>query len=178
MSFANPFGQAKDAAAQYVTDLIGRLEGRDPTEVMAGQVAELRALVAGVPDEVLETPEAPGKWSAKDVIVHLFDSEVVYGYRMRYIVAQPGGEIAGYDQDRWVSSLHYHKAPLDLTLQALDVLRRWNLAWIDTLSADERARWGEHSERGEESIDRIIQLLGAHDLVHRDQIARILKAVG
>jgi hypothetical protein len=96
---------------------------------------------------------------------------------MRFIVAEPQKDVAAYDQDQWARSLHYDEAPLGLTLDVLDTLGRWNLGWIATLSEEKRSRWGNHGERGQESIERILQLLAAHDLVHRAQIARILTAV-
>ena len=176
MTFTNPYGDARATSAAYVTALIGRLGDRDPFEVMATTPAALRSRLEGVSRERLIQPEAPGKWSALGVLVHLLDSEVVYGYRMRFIVAQPEQPIAGYDQDQWNRTLHGHQADVGLTLDAIDVLRRWTLQWIATLSDEERARWGDHSERGRESVDRIIRLLGAHDLVHLDQIDRILQA--
>jgi len=44
--------------------------------------------------------------------------------------------------------------------------------------AKERARIGRHSERGEESMDLMLRLMAAHDLVHRRQIERVLGTVG
>ena len=177
MSFSNPFGSSGDAIKEYVASLIARLDGRDPGKVMQGTPGALRELLSSVSAGDLMTPEAPGKWSAKGVLVHLLDSEVVYGYRMRFIVAQPEQDIAGYDQDQWARALRYEDAPRDLTLDAFGLLRRWNLGWLDSLNDDERARWGNHSERGHESVDHIVKLLAAHDLVHLAQIRRILATV-
>jgi hypothetical protein len=71
--------QADATPADYATALIQRLAGRDPIELMHAHAGLLRELVAGVPGDVLTRPEAPGKWSVLDVLVHLLDSEGVYG---------------------------------------------------------------------------------------------------
>jgi len=92
-------------------------------------------------------------------------------------VAQPEGQIAGYDQERWLRALRYREAQVDPALEALTALRHWNLTWIRTLGDEEKARWGTHSERGVESVGHLIRLLAAHDMVHRTQIKRILTAV-
>ena len=178
MSFSNPAGSDSDANAKYVSSLLALLNDRDPIAVMNGTPGALKELVSGIDDEIVRTREAPGKWSAAEVVVHLLDSEVVYGYRMRSIVAEPEQDIAGYDQDRWTTELRNNEAPLDSTLEAMTALRRWNMGWLATLSDAEKARWGNHAERGRESIAHIVNLLGAHDLVHLAQIKRILTSLG
>ena len=150
----------------------------DPVAYLEELPAALRAVVATVPEDLLQIPEAPDKWSVKDVIGHLLDSEVVYGYRMRFVLAQPENEIAGYDQELWANRLRYREAPLEPALDAIAALRHWNLTWIRGLSDEEKARWGMHSERGKESVGHLIKLLAGHDLAHRTQIRRILTAVG
>lgn len=171
-------GGRSGTTAEYAAQLIEKLGDRDPLSYLEELPGAVRAMVAGVDPEVLRTPEAPEKWSVKDVLVHLLDSEVVYGYRMRFIVAQPEGVIAGYDQERWLRALRYRDAQIDPALEALTALRQWNLTWIRTLDDEEKSRWGTHSERGVESVGHIIHLLAAHDLAHRNQIKRILAAVG
>ncbi len=170
-------GSASGTTAEYAAQLIARLGDREPIQYLEELPGAVRALVAGVDPELLLIPEAPDKWSVKDVLVHLLDSEVVYGYRMRFIVAQPEGQIAGYDQERWLRALRYREAQVDPALEALTALRHWNLTWIRTLGDEERARWGTHSERGVESVGHLIRLLAAHDMAHRTQIKRILTAV-
>lgn len=170
-------GSQSGTTPEYAAQLIAKLGDRDPVSYLEELPGAVRAMVAGVDPQLLRTPEAPNKWSVKDVLVHLLDSEVVYGYRMRFIVAQPEGTIAGYDQERWLRALRYRDAQVDPALEALTALRHWNLTWIRTLNDDEKARWGTHSERGVENVGHIIRLLAAHDLAHRSQIKRILTAV-
>jgi hypothetical protein len=67
--------------------------------------------------------------------------------------------------------------PLDLALGQLRGLRAANLHLIRQLSPSQLQRIGLHSERGPESVGFLVQLMGAHDLVHRRQIDRVLSAV-
>lgn len=177
MDFSNPAGTAGDDAERYVDDLLELLGDRDPLEVQAGLVEALRDATAGLSSDELRRPEGPGKWSVMDVVRHLADTELVYRYRMRMTVAQPGSPIPSYDQDRWAEALRYRSDDLDIAFAELDFLRRANLAWLDGLSDEEMARQGLHEERGPESVGRIVELLAAHDLVHRRQIDRIKEAV-
>ena len=176
--FANPPRYAAETARAYVASLLALLGERDPFEVLAGTPAELRAATAGLSDEAARTPEAPGKWSVQQVVRHLADSEVVYGYRLRLIVAADRPAIPGYDQDAWAERLGYHDGTLSDALADVAALRAMNLRWLRARTPEELDRAGVHSERGEESVLHIARLLAAHDLVHLRQIARVRAAVG
>jgi hypothetical protein len=176
--FANPPRYSAETARAYVAALLDALGDRDPIETMARTPAALRDAVAGLSDEALRTPERPGKWSVVEVVQHLADTEVVYGYWMRVTVAQDRPSIPGYDQDAWAKNLRYDAVRVEDALADQEALRTMNLRWLRSLTDEEMERVGIHAERGEESIHQITRLLAAHDLVHLRQIERIKGAVG
>lgn len=145
--------------------------------VLRESVPWIRSGVDGLSRDVLREPEAPGKWSLVEVAQHLADTELIYRYRMRLIVAQPGSDLPAYDQDRWVENLNYHDVSMSDSLGELSMLRRANLRWLQSLTDEELERTGIHDRRGPESVRGIVQLLAGHDLVHRHQIERIKAAV-
>jgi DinB superfamily len=177
MSFANPAAQAQANAAEYVEQILGVLGGRDPLLVMEEQFGEVKAAVAGVDEAALRRPEAPGKWSMVEVVQHLADTELVYGYRVRMTLSLPTPPIQGYDQDLWARELKYRDAKIDEALEQLGILRRINLRLLRSLDDRELDRFGIHSERGPESVRQIVRLIGGHDLVHRRQLKRIRQVV-
>jgi hypothetical protein len=132
--------------------------------------------IAGIPETVLRRPEAPGKWSVLQVIQHLADSDLVMGYRIRMILTQDRPPIPGYDQDQWAGEFHYDQVPAPITLGQLRGLRAANLHLWTRLNPQQLERVGLHAERGPESTGHLLRLLGAHDLVHRRQIDRILSS--
>ena len=67
--------------------------------------------------------------------------------------------------------------PLELALDQLRGVRAANLHVLRVLSPSQLERVGLHAERGPESAGFLLRLMGAHDLVHRRQIDRILSAV-
>jgi hypothetical protein len=107
------------------------------------------------------------------VIRHLADSELVWAYRVRRIIADDRPAIEGYDQDTWADRLHYERADLAESLAEIRALRAGNLRLIRSLDAAQRKRVGVHSERGEESLDHLIRMYAGHDILHRNQLARI-----
>lgn len=177
MSFVNPSYDSRANAPAYIEALLALLADRDPWEVQIGLVPRVRELIAGLDHQQLHHPERPGKWSIAAVIQHLADTEIVYGFRMRMILGSDKPLIQGYDQDDWARALHYDQSPADEALDELAVMRRANLRMLKGLDKDQWERVGIHSERGEESVRRIFDLIAGHDLVHLAQIARIKGSV-
>ncbi|MEO8452227.1 MAG: DinB family protein [Gemmatimonadota bacterium] len=177
MSFTNPAGpDAVAGAAGYVQALLEILGDRDPIEVMAELPSWIKERIVALNDRGLRRPEAPGKWSVIEVVQHLADSELINGYRIRSILDEDRPPIRGYDQDSWSRRFGYAQVDRDTALAQLEGIRAANLALYRSLAPRELAREGVHSERGPESVGQLIRLLGAHDLVHRRQIDRILGA--
>jgi hypothetical protein len=176
--FTNPTGGAREAADACIAALLDLLGDRDPLRVQHELMAETDRLIAGLSDEDLRRPEAPGKWSILQVLEHLADQELVSAYRLRAITAEHEPPLPGYDQDAWARGLRYGTTGPAEVLALLRALRRRNLALYDSLGPAEFERVGIHAERGRESAHRLCRLMGAHDLVHRRQIARIRAAIG
>ena len=176
MTFSNPAGNAAAAASSYVKALLDLLGSQDPLVVLAELLPWLEERLRGLPEPMLRRPEAPGKWSVIQVIQHLADSDLVAGYRIKMIVSQDRPALAGYDQDRWAGVFHYDLIPLMLALEQLRALRAANLYVWTRLTPEQLERVGIHAERGPESAGHLLRLMGAHDLVHRRQIDRILSS--
>ncbi|CAN5903767.1 hypothetical protein BH24GEM1_BH24GEM1_06280 [soil metagenome] len=178
MTFSNPAGNAAASAGAYVQALLGVLGDRRPLEVLAELTPWLEQRLRGAADAALRRPEAPGKWSAVEVVQHLADSDLVFGFRSRMILSEDRPPLQGYDQDRWASLFRYRDASPTGALAQLQVLRDANLGILHPLGPAELDRVGMHSERGPESLGHLVKLMAAHDLVHRRQIERVLAAAG
>jgi hypothetical protein len=176
MTFSNPAGNAATAASSYVRALFDLLGNREPLGVLDELMPWLYERTQRLDDAALRRPEAPGKWSLIQVVQHLADSELVFGYRLRSVLTEDQPPLRGYDQDLWALELDYKEVPLDLALDQLRGLRLPNLRLARGLTPKQLERVGHHSERGPESVAHLIKLMAAHDLVHRRQIDRILSA--
>lgn len=176
--FSNLASSTPEEVDGYVAAILGLLGDRDPVAVMEETPGRLKRLVSGVPAPLLARREAPGKWSMVMVVQHLGDSELVGGFRLRMILAHDRPPVAGYDQDRFAERLHYEEVPVAAALAQFSALRRANLRLWRGLTPAELARTGVHSERGEESLERMRKLYAGHDLLHLRQLERIRGAVG
>ena len=175
--FTNPASAAAGQAAAYVAAVLDLLGARDPMSVLRETPAALRRAIDGMPSSTLKTPEREGKWSVAQVLRHLADSDLVWGWRLRLILSQDRPSLTGYDQDAWSSRLHYDEADPSESLQTFEVLRRENLRLIDRAAPEDMERVGVHSERGDESLEHLRRLYAGHDLLHLAQIDRIRNAV-
>jgi hypothetical protein len=175
--FSNPSSSTPAETAQYVDALLGLLADQDPIVVLRRTVDELQRFVDSVAAPLATMPEAPGKWSIRDVVQHLADSELVGGFRLRLVLAQDRPPLTGYDQDLWADRLRYHEVDVHDALEQFTVLRRANLRLWQGLGPADLLRTGLHSERGEESVDRLRRLYAAHDLLHLRQLERIRTSV-
>ena len=171
--FTNPAGAAKENAEAYVKAVLELLGEQEPLSVLEGLVTSVTEQMRGLTDEQARQPEAEGKWSITEVIQHLADSELVWAYRLRMVLAQDKPVIVGYDQDNWAARLHYRRAVLAEALEQIRILRTANLRLLRSLSPAELQRAGVHNERGEETVAYMMRLYAGHDLVHLRQIARI-----
>jgi hypothetical protein len=175
---ANSASNAAAQAEAYVAALLQTLGSRDPMAVLAETPAALRAAVAGLTPEQDGTPERPGKWSVRQVVQHLADSDLVGAFRFRMVLAHDSPELPGYDQDLWAQRLAYQDADLATALQDFAMLRQLNLRLLRRATPEDMQRVMRHAERGDEPLGHMIKLYAAHDLVHLKQIARIRQAIG
>ena len=169
-------GIMQETADQYRQRMFTYLDGRDPVKMQAAAPARLAKLVAGVSPAKARKRPVPEKWSIAEIVAHLADTELVGGYRIRAILGAPGGPIIGFDQDAWVTALHYDKRSLSKSLEQYRVLREANLALLKNLTPEQLKHHGIHSERGVESVETMVRMYAGHDLNHFQQIELILAA--
>jgi hypothetical protein len=92
--------------------------------------------LAGATGDELDARPAPGKWSAREVVHHLADSEMTSAIRLRLLVATPRPAIVGYDQDEFARRLHYDR-PIEASLEAFRAARLTTAEILDRLSEEE-----------------------------------------
>jgi uncharacterized damage-inducible protein DinB len=175
--FSNPAGRSPEHATAYTAAVLDLLGQADPMQVLHDTPSALTRSIEELEATQVSQPEAPGKWSITQVLQHLADSELVWGYRLRMVLAHDRPAITGYDQDLWATRLHYAEADPHQAIHDFSVLRQANLRLLARVSDSDLARVGVHAERGEESVAHLIRLYAGHDILHVKQIARIRLAV-
>ncbi|HET6486692.1 MAG TPA: DinB family protein [Spirochaetia bacterium] len=160
----------QETAKQYTERILGYLDGKKPMEVLAATPRQIGRLVKGVPRKRLSQRPAVDTWSVTEILAHLADSEMVYGYRIRMILEANGIPIQATDQDAWARFSEYGKQDPALSLQAIRVGRERTIRLLKGLPKESWERYGTHSERGKETVARVVEMLAGHDLNHLRQI--------
>lgn len=167
--------EAPSAAAQaYIDRITVNLQGREPLEILRGTTRDLAQLLNGEGEEELAKRPAPGKWSAREILAHLADTETVMGFRLRQILSRDGINIPSFDQDRWAEIADYHSIPAQRSLARLGINRDANLEILEKLTSDQMKRYGVHEERGRETVAHLCRMWAGHDLNHFSQLRSML----
>jgi hypothetical protein len=159
---------------QYKQRIMGFVAGKEPLKVQASTAKQIEKLIKGVPKGRLMKRPAPTKWSVGEILAHIADTEIVAGYRMRSVLGAPGTPIPAFDQDKWAEAENYATQDPRLSLEVYRTVREANLRLLKSLRPEQWKHFGIHSERGEESVERITQMMAGHDLNHLGQIVAIL----
>src|SRR6266849_3028411 len=103
--------------------------------------------LVGATDEELDARPAPGKWSAREIVHHLADSEMTSAIRVRLLLASERPPITGYDEMEFSRRLHYDR-PIEASLDAFKAARRTTADILDRISEADWSREGTHTEIG------------------------------
>jgi hypothetical protein len=144
---------------------------RDPSEVIAGTSKKLRQYADVFGSRRLGQAPAPGKWSAREIICHLADCEIVFAYRLRQTVAEAHHVIQPFDQDKWAESYAGYDGVAALAV--FSALRNWNILFIKSVSPETMAKHVMHPERGEMTFKVLVETMAGHDINHLGQLERI-----
>ncbi len=159
---------------QYVARIDGYVGDRDPLAMLRAAPGALARCVAGVPRRRLTARPAPGKWSVGEILAHLSEIEMLWGYRIRTMLERDAPEIVGMDQEVWARAGRYARRDPKKSLAAFTALRNVLVELLSGLSPRTLERWGRHTQFGRLTILGIARLLAGHDVNHRGQIAAIL----
>ncbi len=144
----------------------------DPLEVLAETQQRIPAIAHKLGREGLKRTYAPGKWTAAQVLAHLADSEIAFGFRVRQIVSEPQLGIQTFDENQWAR--YYDGVDGLEAAQTFQALRPWNLSMFRLLDKDDLDKAANHPDRGPEKAGTVIRILAGHTLNHLAQLEKIV----
>jgi hypothetical protein len=147
------------------------LAGKDPVRVISETAGRLERLSKTIGPKRIEEPRAPGKWSAREILCHLADCETVFAFRIRQTLAEDNHVIQPFDQDRWAKNYSGYSTAEALAL--FSASRNWNVKLISKLPKSALSKKVKHPERGEMTLQTVIETMGGHDLNHLKQLEEI-----
>jgi hypothetical protein len=136
----------------------------------------LRSL-EGFTDEQLSARPLPGKWTAREIVHHLADSEMTSAIRLRKLLAEENPQIQGYDESFYARRLNYNERDIAPALDALRAARATTGQLLDTMSEEDWSRMGTHSDSGPYGAEDWLRIYAAHAHNHAAQIDRLRQAL-
>lgn len=124
-----------------------------------------------IPREMWMFKPEPKEWSVHEVLVHLADSESNAALRARKLIAEPGGTLMGYDQDRWAVELDYHDQSFEDALEIVRLVRKTTSELLKKQPDEVFEHWVKHPEYEEPyTFEQWIDIYSAHIPGHIEQI--------
>lgn len=128
----------------------------------------MRALWAKLEEAGTGRALAPGKWTAREILCHLADTEIAFAFRLRQALAEPHHVIQPFDQDRWAAT--YTGAEAEEALACFHGLRAWNVSLLRSVKPESFEKPVTHPERGIMTFRTLVETMAGHDRNHLVQL--------
>lgn len=136
----------------------------------------LERALDGVTEEESKFSPAPGKWTIRQIVRHVADTEIVAGMHLRLILAEDRPALGMFDQDKWAANLNYHASDPSDALLDFGVLRELNAEMLAALPPEAFDREGIHPELGVTTARQWVDRFTRHVDRHADQIRAVREA--
>jgi hypothetical protein len=132
---------------------------------------EIAAAVSGLSEQILHYKPSPDKWCVLEILGHLADVEIIYGYRLRQMLADTKPVIAPLDQDAWARNLNYLDSPPSELVAFYGLARHHNLRLLRSLKPSDLSKPAFHPEMQREvTVGELVERMGGHGAAHLRQI--------
>jgi len=128
--------------ADFYTNYISKVPDGDLLNFLDLQPAEFDGLANNVSDALASQPPAPGKWSVKQVLGHLCDTERIHSYRILRFARGDKTELQGFEQDDYVAAAHSNSRSTTELLAELKSVRKATLSLLESLTSEDTTRSG------------------------------------
>ncbi len=151
--------------APYYERYISLVQGDDILATLDQQRRDTMLLVCGRNEEDGDFRYAPGKWSAKEVLGHVCDTERVFAYRALRFSRADATPLAGFEQDDYVRNGPFSR-PLEDLVEDFISVRRATLSLLRNL---DEAAWTRRgiANKNEVSVRALAYIIAGHELHHR-----------
>jgi uncharacterized damage-inducible protein DinB len=141
-------------------DLVTNLrKAHDTTQIILSRISDADA----------EKAYAPGKWTIKEIIQHLIDSERIFAYRALRFARADETPLTGFEQDDYVAVAHANKRSMHSLMREFACVRDASIALYETFDAEMLARTGT-ANKTEATVESIGRVITGHEIHHMDVI--------
>lgn len=136
----------------------------------------LATALTGAAGAELDYSPGPGKWSARQIVAHLADAELVGATRLRFVIAEENPTLVWFDQDAWANQLGYETRRTSESMESFRRLRAENCELLKDLPESAFQRAGMHTQRGRMTLLDLLEAYTQHAESHVQQIRAVRDA--
>jgi uncharacterized damage-inducible protein DinB len=126
---------------EFYAGYIGKVQATGPLALLQAQIPAFEAL-GRLSDQDAGYRYAEGKWSVKEVLLHMSDTERLFSYRLLHVTRGDQAPLAGMDENKWMAAApHQHRRISDVANEMIAV-RRATIALVESLDEAAVARTG------------------------------------
>ena len=152
--------------APYFEKYVALVPDGEIVETLQAQLREMKLLLGTLNEKGAEFRYAEGKWSIKEVLGHISDTERIFAYRLLRIARGDQTPLAGFEQDDYVKTGNFSARPLAELLKEFTAVRRATLTLVESLDEAAGLRRGMASQK-EISARALVFLIAGHERHHR-----------
>jgi hypothetical protein len=156
---------AEGEFAPYYGRYIGQVPSGDVIDTLRSQFRETVALLRGIEPSRTTTGYAPGKWSIRDVVLHMADTERVMGYRALRIARGDTTPLASFDENVFAPMAQANARSMESLMDELEAVRRATIAMLEGFPDDAWGRWGTASDKSV-TVRALAWIIAGHERHH------------
>lgn len=156
---------AEDEYAPYYSSYVKLVPDGDIIQTLAKQMEKTIGLLLDISDDQAHFRYSSGKWSIKEVIGHMADTERVMAYRLLAIARGDTVSLPGYDEKEYTRHATFDKQSIKDLLQNLNIVRQSTIHLIKGLATEDLLRRGT-ANNTEITVRALIAIIAGHELHH------------
>lgn len=156
---------SKDEFAESYRAYVSLVPDGDIARILARQEVSTAYLLGRIREDRADHRYAPGKWSVREVMGHLADTERVMAYRMLRIARGDETPMAGFEETEYVRNGRFERRSLESLVNDIRTVRRATLSLVDQVDDETSIRVGIANDHPI-SVRALAYVIAGHELHH------------
>lgn len=152
--------------AAFYKGYISQVIEDDAIAALEAELSESLAFFRNIDEQHSKTAYGEGKWTIRQVLGHIVDTERVMSYRAMRFARNDQTELPGFEQDDFIRGANFNEVPLGDLLREFEHLRRANILMFRNLTADAWKRHGK-ANGNDVSVRALGFIITGHEKHHR-----------
>jgi hypothetical protein len=154
-----------DEYPEYYNLYVNLVRDGDIVDILEQQSKDIQQFISSLKEESGDHTYAFGKWTIKEILGHLIDSERIFAYRALRIARKDKQNLPGYDSDEYVKSGNFYRRTLQDLREEMLLLRAANLKQFTNFDESDLSQKGVVNDM-EFSVIAILYIMAGHELHH------------